>query len=83
MLKLRGEQGKLRSFGQRPLGTVAGGVSRGIGDVLMGAIKSVLPQAGEDAVKKGIEVIIQESAPILTQLDKALGKTSRVNDRGL
>jgi DNA-binding transcriptional regulator YhcF (GntR family) len=71
--EVRGEQGKLRSFGQA-FGTVAGGVSRGIGDVLMGAIKSVLPQAGEDAVKKGIEVIIQESAPILTQLDKALGR---------
>ena len=71
--EVRGEQGKLRSFGQA-FGTVAGGVSRGIGDVLMGAIKAVLPQAGEDAVKKGIEVIIQESAPILTQLDKALGR---------
>ncbi len=71
--EVAGEQGKLRSFGQT-LGTVAGGISHSIGDVLTGAIKSVLPQAGEDAVKKGIEVIIQESAPILTQLDKALGR---------
>lgn len=71
--EVAGEQGKLRSFGQT-LGTVAGGISHSIGDVLTGAIKSVLPQAGEDAVKKGIEVIIQESAPVLTQLDQALGR---------
>lgn len=71
--EVRGEQGKLRSFGQA-FGTVAGGVSRGIGDVLMGAIKAVLPQAREEDLKEGVADIIAKSIPVLTKIDESLGR---------
>lgn len=68
-----GEQGRLRSFGQT-LGTVAGGISRGIGDVLMGAVKAVLPQAKEEDVKQNVANILEKASPIASKIDKALGR---------
>jgi hypothetical protein len=71
--KVEGKQGGLRSFGQT-FGTIAGGVSRGIGDVLMGAVKSVLPQAKEEDVKEGLANMIEKAAPVASKIDKALGQ---------
>lgn len=68
-----GEQGKLRSFGQA-FGTVAGGVSRSIGDVLMGAVKSVLPQAREEDLKEGVVKMIEKISPTAVKIDNALGR---------
>ena len=68
-----GEQGKLRSLGQA-FGTVAGGVSRSIGDVLMGAVKSVLPQAREEDLKEGVVKMIEKISPTTVKIDNALGR---------
>lgn len=68
-----GEQGKLRSFGQA-FGAVAGGVSRSIGDVLMGAVKSVLPQAREEDLKEGVVKMIEKISPTAVKIDNALGR---------
>jgi len=67
--EMAGEQGKLRSFGQA-FGAVAGGISRGIGDVFVGGVKAALPQSGEDKIKAGLANTIEK----LSAVDNALGR---------
>jgi len=69
----RGEQGSVRTSLQGA-GALAGGISSGIGDVLMGAIKTALPQADEDAIKKTVTSVIEKSAPVAVKIDQALGR---------
>jgi len=68
----RGEQGKLRSFGQA-FGTVAGGISRGIGDVFTGGLKVLLPKKREEQVKAGLESAVQKVIPVAQSIDEAVG----------
>jgi hypothetical protein len=61
-----GIQGDVRSILQGA-GTIAGGASRAFGDVLKGGVKAVLPQEGEEALKRGIETVatpIVQSQPV-------------------
>lgn len=53
---IEGKQGLFRSLGQA-FGIGAGGVAQGLGDVVTGAVKTVLPQGGEDIVKSGIGAV--------------------------
>lgn len=50
---IEGKQSGVRTLGQA-VGTGAGGISQGIGDVIIGAAKTALPQSYEDTIKKGI-----------------------------
>lgn len=52
-----GEQGSLSSLFQK-FGAGAGAATKSIGDLLTGAVKSVLPQKAEDEVKKGLEKVV-------------------------
>lgn len=63
-----GEQGVLRTFGQS-VGAAAGGISRGIGDVFTGAVKTALPQQAETTIKDTIAYVMEKMA----EVDKALG----------
>ena len=71
--RARGEQGLARTFGQ-VVGSVAGGISSGIGDVTIGAGKALLPQGAEDAVKSGVGKTAQAIIPIAQKVDSALGQ---------
>jgi len=71
--ELAGEQGKGRSFLQG-VGAVAGGISSGIGNVFMGAVKTVLPQATEDKLKNTVTNAIQKAYPTAVKIDEALGR---------
>lgn len=51
---IEGEQGLLRSLGQS-FGAGAAGVTRGIGNLFTGAIKTILPQGAETAIKEKVE----------------------------
>jgi len=66
--QLSGQQGVGESFLQST-GAVAGGLSKGIGDVVTGGIKALVPEEGEQAVKAGI----QKVAPAIMELDKVAG----------
>lgn len=70
--ELAGEQGKLRSFGQA-VGNVAGGISSGFGDLIKGAVKTVLPQSAEDNLKENISKGVQSIIPVAQKIDQALG----------
>lgn len=67
-----GEQGKTTGF-LKKVGTTLGGISQGVGDILMGAGKAILPQSAEEKVKQGLVMGAEKSLPILNALDKALG----------
>lgn len=67
-----GLQGGLRTKLQQ-LGVGAGTASGVIGDVLTGAIKTVLPQSAENTVKSGLQTVtkpIIESAPVQSIMSK-------------
>ncbi len=70
--ELAGEQGAARSFGQA-FGTVAGGISRGIGDVVTGVGKAVLPESAEQKVVEKVGEAAQAIAPVASRIDEALG----------
>lgn len=70
--EVSGEQGKARSFFQA-LGAVAGGISRGIGDVVTGATKFLLPQKAEDALKNKIKSTIENGVVNAAKWDKVFG----------
>lgn len=57
--EVAGEQGKLRSFGQA-FGTVARGISGGIGDLFVGAVKTILPEKQEEAVKQKTKQVFSD-----------------------
>lgn len=63
-----GDQGLLRSFGQT-VGAVGGGVSKALGDVVIGAGKAVLPESAE----QGIEEAVSDTVPKLVELDQRIG----------
>lgn len=67
-----GLQGGLRTKLQQ-LGVGAGTASGVIGDVLTGAVKTVLPQSAENVVKGGVQAVtkpIIESAPVQSIMSK-------------
>jgi len=67
-----GTQGTLRTKLQQ-LGVGAGTASGVINDVLTGAVKTVLPQSAENAVKSGLQTVtkpIVESAPVQSIIGK-------------
>jgi len=70
--RARGEQGFARTLGQN-IGNIAGGLSKGIGDVVIGAGKTLLPQGAEEGIKTGLTKTIQKITPIAKQVDKSLG----------
>jgi len=53
-----GEQGMLRGFAQQA-GIGLGGISNVVGDVVTGAVKTALPQAGEEAVKGAVASVVK------------------------
>lgn len=67
-----GEQGYLRTAGQN-IGTLAGGVSKGIGDIITGGAKVLLPQSAETGIKTGIAKSVQAITPIAQKIDQSLG----------
>lgn len=67
-----GEQGKWRSFAQA-FGTIAGGLSKAGGDVVKGAVKTVLSQEEEEKVKKAVAETIETIAPIAKKIDESIG----------
>lgn len=71
--EMSGEQGKLRSFGQA-FGAVAGGVSKGVGDVFTGAVKAVLPQSGEDKVKQAATSVFSKAREANEAVGDPFGK---------
>jgi len=68
-----GEQGYTRSFSQAA-GTIAGGISSGIGDIAMGGIKMVLPRKQEEKAKQALGTAISALAPVAAKVDEALGR---------
>lgn len=70
--EVAGEQGKLRSFGQA-VGAIAGGVSKGVGELVKGAVKTVLPQSGEDKVKQGVSDTVEAVAPLVKAANQGAG----------
>jgi hypothetical protein len=62
-----GKQGATRSLLQG-IGTVAGGVSGAIGDVLTGGVKAALPEKAETAVKEKVKGGIEKIAPLVTPI---------------
>lgn len=69
---ISGKQGYGRSFLQSA-GTIAGGVSKSIGDVVTGGIKAVLPQKAEDKLKETVTDTVSAIAPVAIKIDEALG----------
>lgn len=67
-----GEQGKATGF-LKKVGTTLGGISQGVGDILMGAGKAILPQSAEEKVKTGVISGVEKALPILNELDKMVG----------
>jgi len=67
-----GEQGYGRSLAQTA-GTIAGGISQGFGDVVMGGVKAVLSPTREKEVKTGLSSAVEWVAPKAKKIDKALG----------
>jgi hypothetical protein len=67
-----GDQGVLRTFGQS-VGAAAGGISRGIGDVFTGAVKTALPQKNEDIIKGNITGLLSTAIPVFQKIDEAVG----------
>jgi len=54
----RGEQGMVRGFAQQA-GIGLGGISQVGGDLFTGAVKTALPQAGEDVLKAGVSSTVK------------------------
>jgi hypothetical protein len=69
---IEGEQNELSGLYQA-FGAGAAGVSKAVGDIATGAVKTVLPQNAEDSVKEGIRKIaepIVNSDPVKAILEK-------------
>lgn len=67
-----GEQGMARTALQKT-GAVASGLSKAVGDVVVGGAKALLPASAEKAVKSGLEKSIKAIAPIAKRIDESMG----------
>jgi len=67
-----GEQGMARTALQKT-GAVASGLSKAVGDVVVGGAKVLLPASTEKAVKSGLEKYIKAIAPIAKKIDESMG----------
>lgn len=67
-----GEQGMARTALQKT-GAVASGLSKAVGDVVVGGAKALLPASAEKAVKSGLEKSIKAIAPIAKKIDESMG----------
>jgi len=67
-----GEQGTGRSILQTA-GTIAGGLSSGIGEVFKGAVKTAIPQSWETGIKEGITTGVKSALPVAKSIDSAIG----------
>lgn len=68
----KGEQGFVRSAFQN-VGAMAKGATDAIGNVFTGAVKTTLPQGGEDALKSGLSTVakpIMESSAVQSVIEK-------------
>jgi hypothetical protein len=70
--ELAGEENPFTSFA-KSLGTVAGGVSSGIGELVKGGVKASLTQEGEEKLKSGLGIAIEKIVPVAQKLDEMVG----------
>jgi len=68
-----GEQGLLRTLGQQA-GATAGGLSKALGEVIIGTGKTLLPQSVEQGIKTGLTSSIEAITPIASSIDRQLGR---------
>lgn len=67
-----GEQGMARTALQKT-GAVAKGLSGAVGDVVTGAVKTVLPKSAEQGIKNTLQSSLQAITPIAKKIDEASG----------
>ena len=69
---ISGGESKITAF-LKTAGVVAGGISRGLGDVVIGAVKFALPQSAEEALKSKIKSTIENGVVNAAKWDEVFG----------